>query len=69
MEAFDPGLMTRPRWIVGTKLDSAREDRRENLREAARQRGLSYTEISSVSQTGVKELVNGLRQLLAEVAD
>ena len=69
MEAFDPGLLTRPRWIVGTKLDAAREERRQHLRAAASRRGLDYSEISSVSHTGVKELVSGLRQLLAEVED
>ena len=69
MEAFDPRLLTRPRWIVGTKLDAARQDRRQNLRAAASQRGLEYSEISSVSQTGLRELINGLRQLLAEVED
>jgi GTP-binding protein len=69
MEAFDPGLLKRPRWIVGTKLDSAREERRESLRAAAADRGLRLLEISSVRQEGVRDLVNGLRRLLAEVAD
>jgi GTP-binding protein len=69
MEAFDPGLLERPRWIVGTKLDAAREDRRRNLRAAARQRDLKYMEISSVSHAGVRALVSGLRQFLKEVAD
>ena len=69
MEAFDPGLLKRPRWIVGTKLDSAREERRESLRAAAAERGLRFLEISSVSQEGVRDLVNGLRRLLAEVVD
>ncbi|MGB5160487.1 MAG: GTPase ObgE [Thermoanaerobaculia bacterium] len=67
MEAFDPELLSRPRWIVGTKLDAAREERRKHLRAAASRRGLEYWEISSVSQTGVRELVNGLRQLLVGV--
>lgn len=69
MEVFDPGLLKRPRWIVGTKLDSAREERRESLRAAAAERGLRFLEISSVSQEGVRDLVNGLRRLLAEVVD
>ena len=69
MEAFDPGLMSRPRWIVGTKLDAARKERRTGLRAAAGERGLHYMEISSVSREGVKELVNGLRQLLSEISD
>jgi GTP-binding protein len=69
MEAFDPELLKRPRWIVGTKLDSVREERRESLRAAAAERGLRLLEISSVRQEGVRELVNGLRRMLAEVAD
>ena len=69
MEAFDPGLLKRPRWIVGTKLDSAREERRESLRAAAADRGLRILEISSESQEGVRDLGNGLRRLLAEGED
>lgn len=69
MQAFDPGLMNRPRWIVGTKLDAAREERRTGLRAAAAERDLHYMEISSVSREGVRELVNGLRQLLEETLD
>jgi GTPase involved in cell partitioning and DNA repair len=69
MGAFDAGLLSRPRWIVGTKLDAAREDRRRGLEAAARRRGLRYLEISSVTQAGVRELVNGLRQLLAGMMD
>ena len=69
MEAFDPELLKRPRWIVGTKLDSVREERRESLRAAAAERGLRLLEISSVRQEGVRDLVNGLRRMLAEVAD
>ena len=69
MGAFDPGLLSRPRWIVGTKLDAAREERRRGLKQAARDRSLQYSEISSVSRAGVRELVRGLRRLLAEIAD
>ena len=69
MGAFDPGLLSRPRWIVGTKLDAAREERRRGLKQAASDRSLQYSEISSVSRAGVRELVRGLRRLLAEIAD
>ena len=69
MEAFDAGLLGRPRWIVGTKLDAAREERRRGLEAAARRRGLRYLEISSVTRDGVRELVSGLRQLLAEMVE
>lgn len=69
MEAFDAGLLGRPRWIVGTKLDAAREERRRGLEAAARRRGLRYLEISSVTRDGVRELVSGLRQLLAGMVE
>ena len=69
MEAFDAGLLARPRWIVGTKLDAAREERRRGLEAAARRRGLRYLEISSVTRDGVRELVSGLRQLLAGMVE
>ena len=69
MEAFDAGLLGRPRWIVGTKLDAAREERRRGLEAAARRRGLRYLEISSVTRGGLRALVSGLRQLLAGMVE
>jgi GTP-binding protein len=62
--AFNPELMTRPRLIVGSKLDSALPERQEELRRAADERGLPYFEISAATNEGVKRLVGELAQRL-----
>jgi len=66
--AFDPGLLERPRILVGSKLDSAREERRSELSTLARERGLRYFEISSAAGTGVESLVRELGRSLEEAA-
>ena len=65
---FDPALLARDRIVVGSKLDSAREDRRVELRAAAAERGLDYLEISSASGAGVERLVRELARRLEEPA-
>ncbi len=67
LAAFDPRLMDRPRLLVGSKLDAAREERREELRAAARERGLPYFEISAVAGEGLPELVHAIADRLDEV--
>ena len=62
--AFDPALLDRPRLIVGTKIDVADDDRRQQLRQAAATRGLPYLEISSVAHQGIDRLVDALQSLL-----
>ncbi len=64
LEAFDPSLMRRPRVIVGTKLDSLDERRLDELRSAARQRGLELLTLSAVSGDGTRELVRTLGELV-----
>jgi GTP-binding protein len=64
--AFDAGLLLRPRYVVGTKLDAAAPQRRRDLSAAARQRGLAYFEISSLERSGIAELVESLERLLEE---
>jgi GTP-binding protein len=70
--AFNPELMTRPRLIVGSKLDSAIPERREELRQAAAERGLPYLEISAATHEGiaplVAEMARRLRQPVASAA-
>lgn len=58
LDAFDRDLLRRSRVIVGSKLDSARDERRDQLGEAARLRGVTYLEVSSVTGEGVGELVD-----------
>ena len=59
LAAFNPELMERPRLIVGSKLDSALPERREELRRAAEERGPAYLEISSATNEGIPALVGG----------
>ena len=66
--AFNPELMTRPRLIVGSKLDSALPERREELRQAAEERGLPYLEISAATNEGVSRLVGELARRLQQPA-
>jgi len=63
--AFDPGLLERPRLIVGSKLDAAVDERREELRQAAAGRGLPHLELSSATNEGVTALIARLAGLLA----
>jgi GTP-binding protein len=62
--AFDPELLERPRVIVGSKLDSARRERREEIAAAAAERGLAYFELSSATGEGVDALVAELARRL-----
>jgi GTPase len=64
--AFDPGLLARPRVIVGSKKDAALPERRAELARAAGERALPYLEISAATGEGTRELVAELARLLAE---
>ncbi|MEM6792969.1 MAG: GTPase ObgE [Acidobacteriota bacterium] len=74
LEAFDSTLLARPRLLVGSKVDSVEEPRREALRRAAAERGIGYLEISAVARTGLDPVIHAIRGLLdaskaAEEAD
>ena len=64
LAAFKEELMERPRLIVGSKLDSALPERREELRRAAEERGLFHGEISSATGEGVPSLIAELSRRL-----
>jgi GTPase len=64
LAAFNPELMERPRLIVGSKLDAALPERRQELRRAAEERSLPYLEISSATGEGVPGLVSELARRL-----
>ena len=68
MEAFNPDLMRRPRLLIGSKLDAAVPERREELRGAAEVRGLPYREISAATGEGVRPLVGELARRLSGAA-
>jgi GTPase len=64
---FNPELLERPRLIVGSKLDSALPERREELRRAAAERGLAYREISSATNEGISGLISDLSRRLQKI--
>ncbi len=64
LAAFKEELMERPRLIVGSKLDSALPERREELRQAAKERGLFHMEISSATNEGIHTLIAELARRL-----
>ncbi len=64
LAAFNPQLMERPRLVVGSKLDSALPERREELRREAEKRDLPYLEISSATHEGISPLVAELSRRL-----
>lgn len=66
--AFDDSLLARPRFVVGSKLDSARDERREALRQTAEDRLLPYFEISSQTGAGVRQLTAAARRELNRMA-
>ncbi|MDT5156799.1 MAG: GTPase [Acidobacteriota bacterium] len=68
LAAYDPQLAERPQVVVATKLDALDEpERLERLRERAEADGLEFFEISSVTNRGVRELVQTLARRLEEI--
>jgi len=67
LAAFDPGLLERPRIVVGSKADAARPERRRALAAAVEERGLPYLEISSATGEGIDRLVGELARRLPTI--
>jgi GTP-binding protein len=63
--AFDPGLLRRPRLIVGSKLDAALPERLDELPRAAAARGLDWLALSSATRQGLDRLVAELGRRLS----
>jgi GTP-binding protein len=66
LAAFNPDLMRRARLIVGSKLDAATPERREELRQAAADRGLEHLEISAAVHEGIPRLIAEMARRLRE---
>jgi GTP-binding protein len=69
LEAFNPDLLARARFLVGSKLDAAVPERREELRRAADRRELRWFELSSVTRDGVSKLIGALEEELTRLRD
>ncbi len=68
LEAFSPVLASKPRWLVGTKLDALQDDdRRARFEAICRERGQEPILISGVSGEGIRPLVFKLGAYLKEV--
>lgn len=66
---YDAGLAERPQIVVATKIDALDEpERLENLKKRAKKDRKQFFEISSVTNIGVKELVNRVSEMLKELA-
>lgn len=67
LRAFNAELLERPRLLIGSKIDAADDERREELQSLAERRGLEYYEVSSATHEGLKAVTGRLRQLLTEL--
>jgi GTP-binding protein len=57
LRGFSPEMLEKPMIVVATKLDAAQDEQRvEALEQHARERGLPFYKISSVTGSGVDEL-------------
>ena len=68
LAAYDARLGSAPQIVVATKIDALDEpERLERLRSRVASDGRSFYAISSVAQTGVRELVNAAARALDEI--
>lgn len=66
---YDPNLGARPQIVVATKIDALDDpDRLTKLKKRAKKDGKDFFEISSVTNVGVKELVNAVSEMLNHLA-
>jgi len=69
LEAFSPVLATKPRWLVGTKLDALQDDsRREAFIALCKARGQEPIFISGVTGEGLRELAFAVDDALKVMA-
>ncbi|HSK70913.1 MAG TPA: GTPase ObgE [Pyrinomonadaceae bacterium] len=70
LENYSQDLADTPQIVVATKIDALDEpERLESLRERAERDGKQFFEISSVTNTGVKELVFAVSHRLGELKE
>jgi GTP-binding protein len=68
LTAYDSQLAERPQFVVATKLDALDEpERLERLRERANADGREFFQISSATNTGLRELVRAVERKLGEI--
>lgn len=68
LAAYNPALADRPQIVVATKIDALDEpERLESLKRRASEDGRPFYAISSVTNTGVRELINDVALTLREL--
>lgn len=68
LQAYDEQLASRPQIVVATKIDALDEpERLDRLRSRALEDAKTFYAISSVTNRGVRELVNAVMQTLDEI--
>jgi GTP-binding protein len=70
LAAYNPDLATRPQIVVATKMDALEDpERLATLKRQAEADGKSFLAISSVTNKGVRELVNAVALRLDELTE
>ncbi len=70
LAAYNPKLAARPQIVVATKIDALEDPQRlESLKRKAESDGKSFHAISSVTNRGVRELVNAVAARLKELKE
>src|SRR3984893_2819061 len=70
LAAYNPDLATRPQIVVATKIDVLEQtERLASLKQQAEADGQSYYQVSSVTNKGVRELVNAVASRLDELTE
>ena len=69
LDSYSPALIKRPQILVANKTDLLTEDKKRlvALKRLSSRRKLPFFAISALKQTGLKELVNGMARMLAEL--
>jgi GTP-binding protein len=67
LASFSPELAAKPMIVVATKIDIAQDPKRvDNLRRAAKRRGLPFFKISAVTGEGVADLVHAMARVVLQ---
>jgi GTP-binding protein len=70
LAAYNPALAKRPQFVVATKIDALEEpERLESLKRQAESDDKLFFAISSVTNKGVRELVNAVAAKLSELKE
>jgi len=70
LTSYNPALAKRPQFVVATKIDALEEpERLESLKRQAESDGKLFFAVSSVTNKGIRELVNAMATKLTELKE